>query len=184
MKPFSMSDRFAVAYGLAAIVICLVALAVLLSGCSPTAHYIPPISSSHSAITASEYDLAESEFSGGLAPMPGDLQGAADAECQRLLDKRNLGRAFVYGLGGVTGVGGLATLIPKDATEEERKDWDLVLGIATLGTATATTILGAMVHAWTDQYERECVSETPIPSETPTPVEHPSSDEIDADGGL
>jgi len=165
-------------------VVLAVALAFSLSSasCSPTARAVQPISSSHSQLTATDYDAAETAFSGGLAPMPSELQAAADRECQRLLDKRNRGRAFVYGLGGLTGAGGLATLMPKDVTDEERKDWDLALGLATLGTATATTILGSLVHAWTDEYETRCMTETPAV------VEHPATDEVDptaeVDGGV
>lgn len=186
MIPITRSDLFPLASGLAAIVVCIVALAVLLAGCAPVAHSVTPISSSHSQITASQYNDAEESFSGGLASMPSELVAAADAECQRLLDKRNLARAFVYGLGGLTGVGGVATLIPKEATEEERKDWDLVLGVATLGTATATTILGALVQSWTDEYERDCITETPSekPADEPMPAEHAASDEVEPDAGV
>jgi len=149
-----------------------IAGALGLFGCSPTARAVQPISSSHSQLTATDYDAAETAFSGGLAAMPSELQAAADRDCQRLLNKRNTGRAFVYGLGGVTGAGGLATLIPKDATKEERKQWDLAIGISTLGTATATMILGSLVHAWTDEYETRCLSETP------------ATDPETADGGV
>ncbi len=170
-------DRLILAVLLTFAVACAVAAVILLSGCAPhVARAAVPISESHSQITASEYDLVESAFAGGqLAPMPVEL---ADARCQALLEKRNTGRAIVYGLGGLTGAGGIATLIPKDATDEERKKWDLGIGLATLGTATVTTILGALVQSWTDEYERECITETPAPAE------HPASDEIDADGGL
>jgi hypothetical protein len=139
---------------------------VLAFGCSPTARAVQPITASHSQLTASDYEDAEAHFAGvELASMPDELQAAADRECQELLNKRNTGRAIVYGLGGLTGAGGIATLIPKDATEAERKQWDLGLGIATLGTATATTILGALVQSWTDEYETKCLTETPPAAE-------------------
>ena len=155
---------------------------VLCLGCSPVARSVPPqISGSHSQLTASQYDDAETAFSGGLAPMPVELQAAADAECQRLLNKRNTGRAIVYGLGGLTGVGGVATLIPKDATDEEKERWNLGLGIVTLGTATATTILGALIQGWTDEYERRCVSETPA---SPAPgIDAPARPVLDFNAG-
>ena len=166
----------------------LIVLVLFLSSCSPVARSVVPISESHSQITATTYDEAETAFSGGLASMPSELVAAADAECQRLLDKRNLARAFVYGLGGLTGSGGVATLIPKEATEEERKRWDLALGISTLGTATVTTILGALVQSWTDEYEHDCITETPTNrAPEPEPAEHPEADEVDpsdpSDGG-
>jgi len=178
-------DRFAVAYGLVAVAFCLVALAVLLGGCSPVARSvtpITPISSSHSQLTATEYDLAETEFSGDLASMPAELQAAADADCQRLLERRDAASAVVLGLVGLTGAGGLATIIPKDAEGAERKGWDIGLGATTLAAATTATILGAMVRNWSAEYERRCVSETPAV------VEHPASDEVDhspdPDGGV
>jgi hypothetical protein len=184
MKRYNEAAYFIVIFGpFAVAILTLIAVAVLLTfGCSPRAHGVAPISSSHSALTASDYDLAETEFSGGLAALPPELQEAADRDCQRLLNKRNTGRAIVYGLGGLTGVGGITTLIPKDVTDEEKRRWDLGLGIATLGTATATTILGALVQSWTDEYERQCVTETP------SVADHPASDETetatnDVDGG-
>lgn len=143
------------------------ALAVLLLGCvpHPTAY---PISSSHSALTATDYDLAEAAFSGGLAPMPDEW---AAIRCQDLLDRRDTASAFVLGLTGLGGAGGLATLIPKDAPPDEVKRWDLGLGISTLAVATTATILGALVHAWSAEFERECNTEKPAA------VEHPASDE-------
>lgn len=131
-----------------------------------------PISSSHSQLTASDYDEAEAAFSGGLMPMPDEL---AAVRCQELLDKRDTASAFALGLTGLGGAGGLATLIPKDAPPDEVKRWDLGLGISTLEVATTATILGALVHAWSAEFERECNTEKPAA------VEHPASDEVDAD---
>jgi len=127
------------------------------TGCSPVAHSIPPISSSHSQLTATDYDAVETAFGGGLAPMPAEL---ADAECQRLLNRRDTASAVVLGLVGLTGAGGLATIVPKDATGDERKAWDLGLGVTTLAAAATATILGALVRSWSAEFERECVSET------------------------
>jgi hypothetical protein len=133
-----------------------------LFGCSPVARSVPPISSSHSQLTATDYDAAENHFGGGnnmgLAPMPSEL---ADARCQMLLERRDTASAVVLGLVGLTGAGGVATLVPKDATGDERTAWDLGLGITTLVSATTATVLGALVRSWSAEYERECISETP-----------------------
>jgi len=139
-------------------------LVYMCSGCSShVARAAVPISESHSQITASEYDLVESAFAGGqLAPMPVEL---ADARCQELLEKRDLARAFSHGFGVATGGSGIATLIPKDASEKEKRDWDLVLGISTLALGITSTVLGGLVQSWTSQYELECMTETPAPVE-------------------
>ena len=152
-------------------------------GCSPVAHSVPPITESHSQLTATDYDAAETAFSGGLAPMPQEL---ADARCQMLLERRDTASAVVLGLVGLTGGAGLGTLIPKDATEDEQRRWDIGLGAAALAAATTATILGALVRSWSAEYERECISETEgeMEGETPAPAEHPASDEIDPDGGV
>ncbi len=159
--------------------IALLVCAIVGTSCSPVAHAVPPISESHSQITATTYDEVETAFSGGLAPMPADW---ADAECQRLLERRDTASAVVLGLVGLTGAGGVATLVPKEASESERRGWDLGLGIATLAAATTATVLGALVKSWSADYETRCITETP------SPPEHPASDELepahDADGGM
>ena len=164
---------------LAIAVLALVAIAIIgTHGCTPVAHAVPPISSSHSQITATEYDLAEAAFSGGqLVPMPQDW---ADAECQRLLKKRNVARVFATGCGVATGGAGFGTLMPKDVTPEEKKAWDIALGGATLGFAVAGAVLDGLATAWTNEYETRCITETPAPPE------HPTADEVEpteADGG-
>jgi hypothetical protein len=155
-----------------------IAAGTLTTSCSPTARAVQPISSSHSQLTATDYDDAETAFSGGLASMPVELQAAADADCQRLLERRDTASAVVLGLTGLGGGTGLATLIPKDATPTEQRDWNLGLGVTTLAAATTATVMGALVRSWSAEYERRCVSETPAPPE------HPESDEIDPDGGV
>ena len=104
-----------------------------------------------------------------------EAQAAADAECQRLLERRDLAAAFVLGFGTATGASGIGTLIPKETTPDERKRWDVSLGALTLGFAITGTILGAIVHSWSAEFERECVQETPAPTE------HPTSDEVEPD---
>lgn len=159
-----------------------VLLMVALGSCTKhVARVATPISESHSQLTATEYDLAEAAFAGGLAPMPEELVGWTQRECQELLDKRNRARAFKAGLVGLTGGAGFTTLMPKDTTEEERKAWDAALGSLTLASAISATILGALEISWSNIYEQECNIEKPAP------VEHPAADEVDpaadVDGG-
>lgn len=158
----------------------LIALVLFLSACSPIAMAIHPISESHSQLTASEYDDAEAAFSGGLASMPSELVAAADAECQRLLEKRDLASAFALGLTGLGGAGGLATLLPKDADPAEQRNWNLGLGISTLAVGTTAVILGALVRSWSARFEERCGTKA---APDPPTVEHPASDEVDPDAG-
>jgi len=178
-------DKFVIISGalqMVAWIILLVTLVVLVSSCSPVAHSITPVTESHSQITASQYDDAEYHFAGAgnMMPMSIELQSEADAEadaeCQRILNRRDTASAVVLGLVGLTGAGGLATIIPKDATDAERKGWDLGLGVTTLAAATTATILGALVRSWSAEYERECQTETP------EPAEHLASDEVEQEG--
>jgi hypothetical protein len=160
-------------------VACAIVVALVTLSCTPhVARVATPISSSHSQLTATDYDLAEAAFGGGLAPIPEELVGWTQRECQSLLNKRNLARAFKLGLVGLTGGSGVTTLIPKDADEDEQKAWDIALGGLTLTSATAATILGALEISWSNTYEQECNTEKPAPPE------HPASDEVETDGGV
>ena len=146
-------------------------------GCTPRP-VAWPISGSHSQLTASDYEDAEREFSGGLMPLPDEL---AAVRCQDLLDRRDMVSAIDLGLAGLGGAGGIATLIPKDATPDEAKRWDLGLGISTLCVGTTAVILGALVRSWSNEFETECKIEKAAP------VDHAVADEVgietDVDGG-
>jgi hypothetical protein len=156
-----------------------VVVAILFSGgCSP--HPVAyPISSSHSQLTATDYDLAEAEFSGGLAPLPDAL---AAMECQEILNKRDNISAAMFGICGATGGAGLGTLIPKDVTPEERKKWDISLGAVTLALGIACTTMAAVVKNLSERFESQCATKPASvePVEVPT---HPGSDEVEQDGG-
>jgi|GEM_PF-3024258 hypothetical protein len=156
---------------------------LLLGGCAPRiARAAAPISSSHSQLTASDYDLAEAAFAGGgLAPMPVEL---ADARCQELMKKRDTGSALMTVFCATTGGTGFGTLMPKDVTLEERKKWDITLGALTLAFGITCTTLGALVKSWSEEFERECMTEVPKPEVLPAPPEHPASDEVETDGGV
>ena len=169
----------------------LAILAVLLAalvGCIPVARSVPPITESHEAITATMYGDAEDHFAdaGNMVP---ESQADADADCQRLLERRDAASAVVLGLVGLTGAGGLATIIPKDAEGAERRGWDLGLGVTTLAAATTATVLGALARSWSADYERRCVSETPaapepgIDADAPPVLDSNPSAETSADGG-
>jgi hypothetical protein len=129
------------------------ALSALLAACAPTRPVAYPISESHAPLTASQYEEAEVAFSGGPMPIPAEL---AAVDCQRLLDRRDTASAFALGLTSLGGGTGLATLIPKDATPQEQRDWNLGLGITTLAAATTATVLGALVRSWSARFEAEC----------------------------
>ena len=168
-----------------AIATCAVLVAVAFvvwtsSSCAPRV-VAWPISESHSQMTASDYDEAETSFAGGLAPLPYELAATA---CQELLDKRNRVRAFKLGLIGLSGGSGFTTLMPKDATADERKVWDYTLGGLTLASATAATVLGAYEITLSAEFESECATK-PAPVMVPMePVEHQISDENETDGGV
>jgi len=175
MKRYQEAAYHAVLLGpLVAAILALAAVIAVLatSGCTPRP-VAWPISSSHSQLTATDYDAAETAFSGGLSPLPYELEAY---DCQRLLDKRDNLSALALGLCSATGAGGLATLIPKDATEEERKKWDLGLGISTLALGITCTTLGAVVRNLSARFEERCGTD---PAPDPAPVEHPATDEVE-----
>lgn len=164
----------------------LAVLAFATTSCAPhVARVATPISESHSNLTATEYDLAEAAFSGDARAAP-PASGWTDAECQQLLDRRDGLLIAAATLGTLTGVGGIATLIPKDTTPEERKRWDLGVGLSTLLCGATASSLTLAAQALSTRYERNCRTEKIAP------VEHPSSDEVelapspfdgDGDGG-
>jgi hypothetical protein len=99
--------------------------------------------------------------------MPAEL---AAIQCQELLDKRDTASAFALGLVGLGGAGGLATLVPKDTTKSEAARWDLGLGISTLLVGATATILGALVHSWSSEFESQCNTKpTPQPTDSDEP---------------
>jgi hypothetical protein len=133
-------------------------LAAILAACAPTRPVAYPISESHAPLTASDYDAAETAFGGGPMPLPAEL---AAVDCQKLLDRRDTASAIALGLTSLTGAGGLATLIPKDASPDEAQRWNLGLGITTLAAATTATVLGALVRSWSARFEAECSTKQP-----------------------
>jgi hypothetical protein len=173
-----MSNQ-AILYVLMAIFVPLnVALLFVPAGCGNVARVATPISSSHSQITPTEYDLAEAEFGGGLMPMPAEFDRWTDARCQELLDRRDALVISAATLGGITGAGGLATLVPKDATAEERKEWDLGLGISTLVSGATASTLMLVAKTLTERYEQNCRTEKPVPAEHPASDEEPRAEGV------
>jgi len=157
--------------------------ALFLASCGGHVARVAEPAAIYDTVTASDYAEAEEHFAGGAVGGPKVLPAMAnpftniywdDARCQALLDKRDISSAMVLGFGGLTGAGGIAMLIPKDATDEERNRWNLGLGISTLAVATTATILGALVRSWSNVYEENCHTER-----SDEPYEHPASDEVE-----
>jgi hypothetical protein len=136
-------------------------VSLLTTGCHPIAHALTPISSSHSQLTASEYDLAEAEFGGGAVTVPEPYW--TDVRCQELINRRDGLLIAAACLGGLTGVGGLASLIPKDATEKEKDDWAMGLGISTLGVGITASTLTFAAQTLTRKIEENCRVEKEAP---------------------
>lgn len=179
MKRLETIAYFAVLLGpFAAVILAITVVAVLVaSGCTPrVARVAAPISSSHSQLTASDYDLAEAAFAGEDRAVAPAASGWTDAECQELLDRRDGLLIAAATLGTLTGVGGITTLVPKDTTEAERKAWDLGVGLSTLLCGATASTLTLAAQALSTRYERNCRTEKPAP---PAPVEHPASDELE-----
>lgn len=140
-------------------------------GCGPTARAVEPISSSHSQLTATDYDAAEAAFAGG-ALMPSPYVGYSDAECQDLLDKRDALLAVVAGLGGLTGAGGLVAVLPEDASRDMR----LGFGVTAVGLASLGTALVFASKSMSGRFEANCMTEE---AEEAGEVE-----EVEKDGGV
>jgi hypothetical protein len=191
-----MSNFAANCFGVSVVVTFLFcAVAGMPWGCTPhVARAATQISESHSDITATEYDLAEAAFSGGARAVP-QTSGYTDFECQELLDRRDALLIATATLGTLSGVGGIATLIPKDTTPDERKRWDLGIGLSTLLCGATASTLTLAAQALSTRYERNCRTEKSAPAaapdEGPVVVEHAASDELElapspfeGDGGV
>jgi hypothetical protein len=152
----------------------VVVVAALL-GCGGVARVAAP-ALPFETVSPHDYATAEAAFAGTPpeAPMP----YWNDARCQELLDRRDGLLIAAATLGGLTGAGGLTTVVPKDLDKEEQERWDLGLGISTLALGATASAVTMAAHALSERYEQHCRTEAPA---------HPAADEFDAqaqDGGV
>jgi uncharacterized protein YceK len=162
-------DRAMVVLGAVAVVLAVAAAALSLSGCGSVARVAAPVAA-HEVVSSAEYAAAEEEFGGGAIVAPAGAVSLWTVErCQETLDRRDALVAVTAGLGGLTGAGGLATVIPEDASRDMR----LGFGITTVVLAAATTAMTVAIKSLSDRFEMWC-NTTPPPVMVPmTPVPAP-----------
>lgn len=131
---------------------------VLLAGCGGVARVAAP-ALPFETVSPHDYAAAEAEFAGGQPEV--QVVYWTDARCQELLDRRDALVIAAATLGGITGAGGLTTVIPKDADADERRQWDLGLGISTLALGTTASALTLAARALSERYEQNCRTERP-----------------------
>lgn len=147
--------------------------ALVLVGCGGVARVAAP-ALPFETVSPHEYAAAEAEFGGGVGEAP--VLYWTDARCQALLDRRDGLVIAAATLGGLTGAGGLTTVVPKDLDEDERRQWDLGLGISTLALGTTASALTLAARALSERYEQNCRTERPVPPEHPAADEEPVGD--------
>lgn len=130
-------------------------IAAIAIGCAP-ARVATPISSSHSQLTATAYDEAETAFAGG--PDAVDVANAYEADrarCQRLLDQRD-GLLWAATFGAALGAGGgLGAVLPEDASRDAR----LGVGISAAIVAAATAGFAVIAQSRSREFEEFCRTE-------------------------
>ena len=161
--------------------ICVFALC--LAGCGGVAKVNDPDAVYEvTVVDAETYAAAENHFAGSedkAMVTPYVTTYWNDERCQELLDKRDALVAIAASLGGLTGLGGLTSVIPSDMPDDKRQDMQLGLGITTVGLAAAGTGIVIASKSMTTKFEMYCSTQAPVP------YEHPAEDEVDAaDAGV